>query len=241
MMIPNAVQITHRIRGHNILISMTVDIRRPISVSHPFTRLLLAEISIANVHIEPTNDKKPPATILFISLASKSRFTGLFASYYHKTEDKTRTSRQSEPPECPLFLQRRPASGFGNECRAIGAGADMRSQRRAEDGEHALVHRMSCGGELPDERIAVIPIVCIQWDDGKMGIEIQFLDLPGDGVDGAVAADGLAADLNLTGCLRGKAHDGFELSQRASSFGVKSAAESVMMRIFKKSFHMQMR
>lgn len=69
-MIPNAIQITHRIRGNIIFISITVDIKRPVSVTHSFTRLLLAETSIANAHIEPTNDKKPPATIFFILLTS---------------------------------------------------------------------------------------------------------------------------------------------------------------------------
>jgi len=70
IMIPNAIQITHRIRGNIIFISITVDIKRPVSVTHSFTRLLLAETSIANAHIEPTNDKKPPATIFFILLTS---------------------------------------------------------------------------------------------------------------------------------------------------------------------------
>ena len=74
IMIPNAIQITHRIRGNIIFISITVDIKRPVSVTHSFTRLLLAETSIANAHIEPTNDKKPPATIFFILFTSKFKF-----------------------------------------------------------------------------------------------------------------------------------------------------------------------
>ena len=74
----------------------------------------------------------------------------------------------------------------------------------------------------------------IQRNDGKALVDSAFADQPGNGVDGAVAADGLAADVHAAGGFRHEAHQRLELCQHADvggCLGDAAAAGEVFQRI----------